>query len=50
MLSFWAHLPLFYAFFLTVMINVFTPEMVTDLQTATQGTIASHFFNGKWKH
>ena len=32
--------------FLTVMINVFTPEMVTDLQTAPQGTIASHILTG----
>lgn len=32
--------------FLIVMINVFTPEAVTDLQTAAQGTIASHILTG----
>lgn len=32
--------------FLIVMTNVFTPETVTDLQTATQGTIASHILTG----
>lgn len=32
--------------FLIVMTNVFTPEAVSDLQTATQGTIASHILTG----
>lgn len=32
--------------FLIVMTNVFTPEAVSDLQTATQGTVASHILTG----
>ncbi len=32
--------------FLVVMINVFTPEVVTDLQSAAQGTIAAHILTG----
>ncbi len=32
--------------FLTVMTNVFTPETVTNLQSATEGTIAAHILTG----
>lgn len=32
--------------FLTVMTNVFTPDTVTGLQSAAQGTIASHILTG----
>ena len=32
--------------FLIVMTNVFTPETVSELQTATKGTIASHILTG----
>ena len=45
-LKFLAAFTLVLCLFLTVMTNVFTPETVTDLQSAARGTIASQILTG----
>ena len=45
-LKFLAAFTLVLCLFLTVMANVFTPETVTDLQSAARGTIASQILTG----